>query len=102
MVLSEIVLAIVGGADTEAAIAAKLGVSAEHGEPLHKEISALRAMGAIYRQPDGTLAVNGPLDPNYPAPGSGIPGQAGYVVAQCGHRIARSEWAAGFRNCERC
>lgn len=25
-----------------------------------------------------------------------------YVVGQCGHAVARSEWAAGFRVCERC
>jgi hypothetical protein len=43
----------------------------------------------------------------YPAPGSDIPpenngGQAGYVVGECGHRVAKSEWRAGFRVCERC
>lgn len=26
----------------------------------------------------------------------------GYVVGECGHRVARSEWAAGSRVCERC
>jgi hypothetical protein len=26
----------------------------------------------------------------------------GYVVGQCGHAVAGSEWAAGFRTCERC
>lgn len=40
--------------------------------------------------------------PIYPAPGSEIPGQPGYVVATCGHRVAGSEWRAGFRTCERC
>lgn len=36
------------------------------------------------------------------APGSVIPDQPGYVVGTCGHRLARSEWRAGFRACERC
>lgn len=27
---------------------------------------------------------------------------AGFVVGRCGHRVARSEWMAGFRVCERC
>ena len=45
--------------------------------------------------------------PEYPEPGSEIPpekngGMAGYVVGYCTHRVAASEWAAGFRNCERC
>jgi hypothetical protein len=45
--------------------------------------------------------------PEYPAPGSAIPpeknfGMPGYVVGECGHRVAGSEWRAGFRNCERC
>lgn len=26
----------------------------------------------------------------------------GYVAGACGHRVAESEWKAGFRNCERC
>lgn len=30
------------------------------------------------------------------------PGYAGYVVGECGHRVAQAEWDAGFRNCERC
>lgn len=32
--------------------------------------------------------------------GSGI--VEGYVVGKCGHRVAQSEWAAGFEHCERC
>jgi hypothetical protein len=45
--------------------------------------------------------------PEYPEPGSGIPpelnfGMAGYVVGECRHRVAGSEWRAGLRNCERC
>lgn len=38
----------------------------------------------------------------YPAYGSAIPDQPGYVVGLCTHRVARSEWSAGFRVCERC
>jgi hypothetical protein len=35
--------------------------------------------------------------------GKGFPGcEDGYVTGLCGHRVARSEWAAGFRKCERC
>lgn len=40
--------------------------------------------------------------PVYPEPGSEIPGQPGFVVGTCGHRLAGSEWRAGFRTCERC
>lgn len=38
----------------------------------------------------------------YPAPGSPIPDQPGFVVGVCKHRVAASEWRAGFRTCERC
>lgn len=41
-------------------------------------------------------------EPVYPAPGSAIPDMLGYVVGQCTHRVAASEWRAGFRVCERC
>lgn len=27
---------------------------------------------------------------------------AGFVVGHCGHRVAGSEWSAGFRTCEHC
>lgn len=40
--------------------------------------------------------------PTYPAPGSEIPDMPDYVVGTCGHRLAASEWRAGFRTCERC
>jgi hypothetical protein len=40
--------------------------------------------------------------PVYPAPGSAIPDMPGYVVGECGHRVAASEWRAGCRTCERC
>lgn len=33
-----------------------------------------------------------------PFPGS----EEGYVTGLCAHRVARSEWAAGFRCCEHC
>jgi hypothetical protein len=48
---------------------------------------------------DGESAEDRPV---YPAPGSEIPDQPGYVVGECGHRVAASEWRAGFRVCERC
>jgi hypothetical protein len=35
-------------------------------------------------------------------PGTAIPGIPGFVVGVCGHRVAGSEWRAGFRTCERC
>lgn len=31
-----------------------------------------------------------------------IPGAPGYVIGKCGHWVARSEWRAGLRMCERC
>lgn len=34
--------------------------------------------------------------------GEEIPGQPGYIKGQCGHRVAATEWRAGFRTCERC
>lgn len=40
--------------------------------------------------------------PAYPEPGSEIPGLPGFVVGTCEHRVAASEWRAGFRTCERC
>jgi hypothetical protein len=43
-----------------------------------------------------------PLQPGDPVPPERTGGMAGFVVAVCGHRIAASEWRAGFRNCERC
>jgi hypothetical protein len=49
------------------------------------------------------VMANVPYDwPEYPAPGSAIPDQPGYVVGECEHRVARSEWQAGLRTCERC
>ena len=42
------------------------------------------------------------LTPHFPEPGSTIPDLPGYVVGTCGHRVAASEWRAGFRVCERC
>jgi hypothetical protein len=35
--------------------------------------------------------------------GTPFPGcEARYVTGECGHPVARSEWAAGYRKCERC
>jgi hypothetical protein len=67
--LSDIVFAVLNGDDTESAIASRLGVPDCAGAALHQHISALRAMGTLYRTADGRLNVNGPVDPNYPAPG---------------------------------
>jgi hypothetical protein len=33
-------------------------------------------------------------------PGTGV--VPGFVVGTCGHRVAQSEWAAGFQKCEHC
>lgn len=33
-------------------------------------------------------------------PGTGP--MPGYMAGECGHRVAESEWRAGFRTCERC
>lgn len=46
-------------------------------------------------------------EPVYPEVGSKIPagkngGMEGFVVGECGHRVASQEWRAGFRTCERC
>lgn len=42
------------------------------------------------------------LKPGDPIPPERTGGMTGFVVGECGHRVAGSEWAAGFRNCERC
>lgn len=39
-----------------------------------------------------------PFPVGEPFPGS----EEGYVTGLCAHRVARSEWAAGFRTCEHC
>lgn len=39
-----------------------------------------------------------PFPVGEPFPGS----EEGYVTGLCAHRVARSEWAAGFRVCEHC
>ena len=44
----------------------------------------------------------GPLKPGDPIPPERTGGMTGFVVGECGHRLAGSEWRAGFRNCERC
>jgi hypothetical protein len=42
------------------------------------------------------------LKPGDPIPPERTGGMTGFVVGECGHRLAASEWRAGFRNCERC
>lgn len=42
------------------------------------------------------------LQPGDPIPPERTGGMEGFVVGECGHRVAASEWRAGFRNCERC
>ena len=42
------------------------------------------------------------LQPGDPIPPEQAGGMTGFVVGECGHRVAGSEWRAGFRNCERC
>lgn len=42
------------------------------------------------------------LQPGNPIPPELTGGMEGFVVGNCGHRVAGSEWRAGFRNCERC
>jgi hypothetical protein len=42
------------------------------------------------------------LQPGDPIPLERTGGMTGFVVGECGHRVAGSEWRAGFRNCERC
>jgi hypothetical protein len=34
--------------------------------------------------------------------GTPFPGRPSRVVGTCGHAVAGSEWAAGYRKCERC
>lgn len=109
---------------------APTGLSFARGDQLHEWIRDLRAGGRDVRlgwelrgdpAPEGYSA-EGPqgeecetraqncaahggrpgVTPEYPEPGSAIPGQSGYVVGTCGHRVAVSEWRASFRTCERC
>lgn len=40
--------------------------------------------------------------PVFPTPGTEVPGRPGYVVGTCGHHVAKQEWRAGLRTCERC
>ena len=44
----------------------------------------------------------GNLNPGDPIPPERTGGMTGFVTGECGHRLAASEWRAGFRNCERC
>ena len=74
-------------------------------DDLQTETTGTPAMIVPLRYNHATMQFEG--GPEYPAPGSRIPpennfGQTGYVVGACTHRVAGSEWMAGFRNCERC
>jgi hypothetical protein len=58
---------------------------------------------------DGAAAEDAPGEcgpecdhPDGETAGHPFPGRPGYVTGNCGHAVAGSEWAAGFRNCERC
>jgi hypothetical protein len=53
----------------------------------------------IFSDDDYQLA---PLKPGDPIPPSQTGGMTGFVVGECGHRVAGSEWHAGYRNCEGC
>lgn len=76
------------------------GLEGDQGAALHLDRATAtelaRALLGDSRDVDGSAAST------YPAPGSEIPDQPGYVVGTCGHRLAASEWRAGFRTCERC
>jgi hypothetical protein len=52
--------------------------------------------------PGQTEQFSPPLRPGEPIPPERSGGMTGYVAGKCGHRVAASEWRAGFRNCERC
>lgn len=91
-------------------------ISVNHANPADRSwaeervTEMVRAQQALGRTVDAHLAVRRAateweperLGPAEPEPGSEIPGQPGYVVGTCGHRLAGSEWRAGFRTCERC
>jgi hypothetical protein len=51
---------------------------------------------------DPTCEDEDPLQPGDPIPPERTGGMTGFVVGECGHRVAGSEWQAGFRTCERC
>jgi hypothetical protein len=40
--------------------------------------------------------------PGNPVPPESNAGRPGFVVGECWHAVAGSEWRAGFRACERC
>jgi hypothetical protein len=63
----------------------------EPGRTVEQVTAALRAAAA-----EPAIGVG------YPVPGSAIPDKPGYVVGECGHRVAGQEWRNGFRTCERC
>ncbi|NEA22637.1 DUF6197 family protein [Actinomadura bangladeshensis] len=61
--------------------------------------TAGQVIGALRGAAQAATGAEGPF---YPHPGSEVPDRPGYLVAECGHSVAGSEWRAGFRTCERC
>jgi helix-turn-helix protein len=59
-------------------------------------------VGGHRRWKPATVLNSKPLSPGDPIPPERTGGMTGFVVGVCGHRLAGSEWAAGFRNCVRC
>lgn len=76
------------------------------------DIDGAADRGVLYvTGPDGNLIGLNPTDPAVTVVTPGEPFQhpdlppemlTGFVVGDCGHRVAGSEWRAGFRTCERC
>lgn len=75
------------------------------------EIDGAEDRGVVYIQVAGKLVALSATAPKvtYARPGEpfshpDLPAEltAGFVVGECGHRVAGSEWRAGFRICEHC
>lgn len=64
------------------------------------EASRCEACTAAAQERRGLLRCR--LMPGDPIPAERTMGIPGYVLGECGHRVAGQEWRAGFRNCERC
>ncbi len=67
--------------------------------------------GEVFLEVGGELVAVSNTDPlvTYAEPGTPFRAPdlppvlvAGFVVGECGHRVAGTEWRAGYRNCERC
>jgi hypothetical protein len=50
---------------------------------------------------DAGFTPTSPIDMPIPFD-AGYGPRTGFVVGECLHAVAESEWAAGYRNCERC